>query len=143
MIKLFGIVGLFLLCASCSTNELVVGNTNECINVPWHGYPINGTQVRLLQCYDNPQQQWYFQNGAITGIGGLCLDVLGGQPENGAHIIAVQCNGAPSQQWTYANGQIVGIGGKCIDVANGALFDRVPLIIAPCAPSPSQQWSMH
>ena len=126
-----------------STNQLVSGNTNECVNVPWHGYQIDGTRVRLLQCIGRPNQQWSINNGQIIGVGGACLDVQGGAATDGAGVIFVTCNGSPSQNWSVSNGQIVGIGGKCLDITEGNASDRAPLIIAACSGSPSQHWSVH
>ena len=85
---------------SCASGSLLVAaNTNECVLVPWHGYPIDGTQVRLRQCIGKQQQYWNVANGQITGIGGSCLDVSGAQPVDGARVIYVACNGSPSQHW--------------------------------------------
>ena len=139
-----GALALTVMLSACASgNMLVVANTNECMLVPWHGYPIDGTQVRLRQCIGKQQQYWNIANGQITGIGGSCLDVMGGAPADGARVITVACNGSPSQQWTVANGQIVGVGGKCLDVAGGGERDFLPLIITSCSGAPSQQWSLH
>jgi Ricin-type beta-trefoil lectin domain len=132
-----------MLSACASGNMLVVANTNECMLVPWHGYPVDGTQVRLRQCIGKQQQYWSLANGQITGIGGSCLDVQGSAPVDGARVITVGCNGSPSQHWTLANGQMVGIGGKCLDSLAGTEEDGVPLIITSCTSSPSQQWQVH
>ncbi|HYC09153.1 MAG TPA: ricin-type beta-trefoil lectin domain protein [Steroidobacteraceae bacterium] len=135
---------LLLDLAACASGKMIVGaNTNECVNVPWHGYPIDGTQVRLLYCRGHQNQYWNIADGQITGVGGSCLDVQGGAPVDGAQVIYVACNGSPSQHWSVANGQIVGIGGKCLDIEGGNENDRAPLIITPCTGAPSQQWEVH
>ena len=136
-------LAVLILQGCANTNQLVSGNTNECVNVPWHGYQIDGTQVRLLQCIGRPNQQWSINNGQIIGVGGACLDVQGGAATDGAGVIFVTCNGSPSQHWNTTNGHIVGIGGKCLDITDGNPSDRAPLIIAPCTGAPSQQWSVH
>jgi hypothetical protein len=118
-------LAILLLPGCANTNQLVSGNTNECVNVPWHGSHIDGT------------------HGQVIGVGGACLDVQGGAATDGAGVIFVTCNGSPSQHWNVTNGQIVGIGGKCLDITDGNPSDRAPLIIAPCTGSPSQQWSVH
>jgi ricin-type beta-trefoil lectin protein len=141
---LLGALALTVMLSGCASgNMLVVANTNECMLVPWHGYPIDGTQVRLRQCVGKQQQYWNLANGQITGIGGSCLDVMGGAPVDGARVITVGCNGSPGQHWTYANGQVVGIGGKCLDSLAGTEEDGVPLIITACTGAPSQQWQVH
>ena len=137
-------VALAVMLAACASgNMLVVANTNECVLVPWHGYPIDGTQVRLRQCVGKQNQYWNIANGQITGVGGSCLDVMGSAPVDGARVIYVRCNGSPSQQWSLANGQVVGIGGKCLDSLGGTEEEAVPLVITSCTGSPSQQWQVH
>ncbi len=141
-----------LLCAAvlcgalpgCASGKLLVAaNTNECVLVPWHGYPIDGTQVRLRQCVGKAQQYWTIANGQITGIGGSCLDVNGSAAVDGARVIYVHCNGSPGQQWSYSNGQIVGIGGKCLESLGGTDAEGVPLVINTCNGAPTQQWQVH
>jgi hypothetical protein len=139
-----GVVVLSLSSTSCAGGSLLVAaNTNECVLVPWHGYQIDGTQVRLRQCVGKGQQYWNIANGQITGIGGSCLDVSGGAPVDGARVIYVTCNGSPSQHWIYANGQITGIGGKCLDSLGETDAEGVPLIITSCTGAPTQQWQVH
>jgi hypothetical protein len=131
-----------ILLAACSS-QLVNNASNECANLPWHGYPIDGTPVRLIPCVGRPGEQWNAKNGQITGVGGSCMDVQGSNALDGARVIGVTCNGSPSQNWTPTNGQILGIGGKCLDVAGGGTSDSVPLVIMSCSGAPSQQWSFH
>jgi hypothetical protein len=135
---------LHLSLSGCASGNLLVSaNSNECVLVPWHGYPIDGTQVRLRECVGKQNQYWNVANGQISGIGGSCLDVNGAQATEGARVIYVGCNGSPSQHWSYQNGQIVGIGGMCLQSLGGTEIDGVPLIIAPCNGSPPQQWQIH
>jgi Ricin-type beta-trefoil lectin domain len=137
------LAGLLLLCLASCSSQIVNNYSNECVNLPWHGYPMDGTPVRLLQCIGRQGEQWNVKNGQITGVGGSCLDVEGSAPLDGARVIGVTCNGSPSQNWSVADGHIVGIGGKCLDVASGGAGDFVPLIIMTCSGAPSQQWSVH
>jgi hypothetical protein len=134
------LLGFFL--ASCSS-QLVNDASNQCANLPWHGYPIDGTPVRLIPCIGRQGEQWTVKNGQIIGVGGSCLDVQGSTALDGARVIGVTCNGGPGQNWSVANSHIVGIGGKCLDVAGGAAGESVPLIIMSCSGAPSQQWSVH
>jgi serine protease len=133
---------------SCATGNIIVNsNTNECMNLPYHGYPEDGIQVHILNCRGADNQNWAFtKTGQIIGIGGNCLDVQGSQPVDGSRIIVVACNGRPSQNWGMTNPQgspIVGIGGKCVDILGGNPADHAPLILAPCNGAPSQVWSLH
>jgi hypothetical protein len=145
VLAMLGIVSLLSLgTTSCASGSLLIAaNTNECVLVPWHGHPIDGTQVRLRQCIGKQQQYWNVANGQITGIGGSCLDVSGAAPVDGARVIYVACNGSPSQHWTVANGQIIGIGGKCLDSLGETDAEGVPLLITACSSSPTQQWQIH
>ena len=143
-ILFLAILGALAVSAACSsTNQLVNANTNECVNVPYHGYPVEGTPVRIKQCDPWQNQQWAFNDGHITGVGGFCLDVQGSAAVEGAPINYVPCDGRPSQNWTLVNGVIQGIGGKCVDVQGGAPYNQAPLILATCSGSPTQQWVVH
>jgi len=133
---------LAVLLASCA-NQIVNNANNQCANLPWHGYPVDGTPVRIIPCVGRAGEQWSVKNGQISGVGGSCMDVEGSNPVEGARVIGVRCNGSPSQHWTAANGQIVGVGGMCLDVAGGGAHDFLPLIITSCSGAPSQQWSLH
>src|SRR5277367_4203254 len=102
---------------SCATSrQISSGNTNMCLNVEWHGYPVAGTPLRVKPCDPFRNQQWMLNNGQITGVGGFCLDVQGSEASEGAQVLYVPCNGSPSQNWIAQNGTIVGIGSKCIDI---------------------------
>jgi Ricin-type beta-trefoil lectin domain len=133
---------LTVLLASCAS-EIVNNSNGQCANLPWHGYPIDGTVVRLIPCVGRPGEQWNVKNGQIIGVGGSCMDVEGSNALAGARVVGVSCNGGPSQNWTAANGRIVGVGSMCLDVAGGGTQDFVPLIITSCNGAPSQQWSLH
>lgn len=131
------------LLASCSTtSQITSGNSNQCINVVNHGYPVAGTPLRVKPCDPWRNQQWSISNGQFTGVGGFCVDVQGSAAVDGASVIYVPCSGSPSQMWTSVNGTIVGIGGKCIDVGRDAQA-WPPLIMAPCNGSPSQMWVLR
>jgi Ricin-type beta-trefoil lectin domain len=129
---------------SCATaRQVTSGNSNMCINVENHGYPVAGTPVRIKPCDPWQNQKWVFDKGLITGVGGFCLDVQGSQSAEGNAVIYVPCNGSLSQNWNVVNGTIVGVGGKCIDVGAAAPANWSPLIVATCTGSPTQQWVQH
>lgn len=129
---------------SCATSrQISSGNTNMCMNVENHGYPVAGTPLRMKACDPWRNQQWTLDNGQINGVGGFCVDVQGSAASEGAPVIYVPCNGGPSQRWTVADGAIIGIGGKCIDIGGAVPAYWSPLIIAACTGSPSQQWAVH
>jgi hypothetical protein len=39
-------------------------------------------------------------NGQIVGIGGKCIDVVGGHAQDHAALIIATCTSSPSQQWS-------------------------------------------
>jgi hypothetical protein len=136
-------IGTLSLSSCATTRQISSGNTNMCMNVEWHGYPVAGTPLRVKPCDPWRNQQWFLDKGQISGVGGYCVDVQGSAASEGASVIYVPCSGSPSQQWTLASGTIVGIGGKCIDLGGAAPANWTPLIIASCSGSPSQQWLVH
>src|ERR1700723_1792444 len=101
VLAMLGIVSLLSLgTTSCASGSLLIAaNTNECVLVPWHGHPIDGTQVRLRQCIGKQQQYWNVANGQITGIGGKCLDSLGETDAEGVPLLITACSSSPTQQW--------------------------------------------
>jgi hypothetical protein len=62
--------------ASCAS-QIVNNSNNQCANLPWHGYPIDGTPLRIIPCVGRPGEQWNVKNGQIVGVGGSCMDVEG------------------------------------------------------------------
>jgi hypothetical protein len=141
--SLVSVVFVLASIVSCSTTrQITSGNSNQCMNVENHGYPVAGTPLRIRPCDPWQNQQWSLNNGQITGVGGFCLDVQGSAAVDGAAVIYVPCDGRPSQMWTAVNGTIVGIGGKCIDIGGDA-HAWPPLVIAACTGSPSQMWVLH
>jgi hypothetical protein len=141
------LVGILLVASqlsSCATpRQITSGETNQCINVVNHGYPVPGTPLAMKPCDPWRNQQWMVDKGQITGVGGFCVDVQGGAAAEGTPVIYVPCNGSPSQNWTVANGTIVGIGGKCVDITGGGPVTGAPLILASCNGGPSQRWVLH
>ena len=127
-----------------TTQQFTNNNTNMCMNVINHGSPEPGARVIVRVCDPWRNQQWSFSgSGAITGVGGFCLDVQGGAPVDGAAVIYTPCVNAPSQNWTANNGAIIGIGGKCLDVGGGNPTEGTQLVINACNGSPSQRWVSH
>lgn len=148
MIRLtFVFAGLLLvvasLCSCATSRQISSGNSNMCMNVEWHGYPVAGTPLRVKPCDPWQNQQWTLNKGEITGVGGFCLDVQGSVASDGAPVVYVPCSGVPSQNWSAVNGTIIGIGDKCIDLGGAAPANWTPLVIATCTGSPTQQWAVH
>jgi hypothetical protein len=132
------------LTACATARQVSSGNTDQCMNVEWHGYLVAGTPLRMKPCDPWRNQQWYFNgDGSITGVGDYCIDLEGSQPAEGTRVIYVPCTGSPSQHWTVQGTQLIAVGGKCVDVSGGETDTRAPLVIATCNGSASQQWELH
>ena len=139
---------LVLICSglsACATaRQVSSGNTNQCLNVENHGYPVAGTPLKVKPCDPWRNQQWRFNgDGSITGVGGYCVDVQGSVSTVGAAVIYVPCVGSPSQKWTVNGTQLVGLGGLCVDISGGEPATLAPLVLATCNGSPTQQWLLH
>jgi hypothetical protein len=132
------------LTACATTRQVSSGNTEQCLNVEWHGYPVAGTPLKVKPCDPWRNQQWFFnRDGSITGVGGFCVDVQGSQAAEGTQVIYVPCNGSPSQRWIVNGTQLVGVAGKCVDISGGEPDTLAPLVMAACNGSPTQQWLLH
>lgn len=80
--------------------------------------------------------------GQITGIGGKCVDVAGGNSANGTPVQLHGCNGTVAQQWTRgADGTLRALG-KCLDVTGRATVDGAQLQLWDCGGTPNQQWAV-
>jgi hypothetical protein len=139
---------LILICSAlsaCATaRQVSSGNTNQCLNVENHGYPVAGTPLKVKPCDPWRNQQWQFNgDGSITGVGGYCVDVQGSVATGGAAVIYVPCAGSPSQKWSVNGTQLVGLGGLCVDIAGDEPATLAPLVLATCNGSPTQQWLLH
>jgi Ricin-type beta-trefoil lectin domain len=129
----------------CATAKQVSnGNTNMCMNVEWHGYPVAGTPLRVKPCDPWRNQQWLFnKDGSVTGVGGYCVDTQDGSETEGAQVLYVPCAGTPSQKWTVSGSQLIANGGKCVDVSGGEPNPLASVVLAACNSSPTQQWQLH
>ncbi|MFC0437841.1 SMP-30/gluconolactonase/LRE family protein [Kutzneria buriramensis] len=78
--------------------------------------------------------------GAITGIGGKCLDVTGGASANGTRVQLWSCNAGAAQQWTVGDGSIRALG-KCLDVAGASVQNGAKAQIYDCNGTAAQQWT--
>src|SRR6202012_936132 len=74
--RLMVVVPAALLLAACAS-EIVNNSNGQCANLPWHGYPVDGTVVRIIPCIGRPGEGWNLKNGQIIGVGGSCMDVQG------------------------------------------------------------------
>jgi mannan endo-1,4-beta-mannosidase len=81
------------------------------------------------------------RTGAITGIGGKCVDVAGSSSANGTAVQLYDCNGTAAQQWTVGTDGTIRALGKCLDVTGQGTANGTKLQIWDCNGSGAQQWA--
>jgi hypothetical protein len=80
--------------------------------------------------------------GAITGLGGKCVDVAGANNTNGTAVQLYDCNGTGAQQWTVGGDGSIQALGKCLDVAGANPADGTKVQLWDCNGSAAQQWTV-
>jgi hypothetical protein len=79
--------------------------------------------------------------GAITGYGGLCVDVRGDNPANYTPVQVYTCNGTEAQQWTVVQaGSTLHALGKCMDIDAGGTADGTAVDLYDCNNTGAQVW---
>jgi beta-glucosidase len=111
---------------------------------------INGTQVQIYTCSGAANQSWVSPagsgggttaaTGAVTGYGGLCLDVRSANSADGTPVQVYTCNGTGAQKWTVAaNGTIQALG-KCLDLTGGGTANGTLVDLYTCNGTGAQVW---
>jgi hypothetical protein len=78
---------------------------------------------------------------AITGYGGLCVDVRGGNSANFTPVQVYTCNGTEAQQWTVMQaGSTLHALGKCLDINAGGTADGTAVDLYDCNNTAAQVW---
>ncbi|MFI6445171.1 ricin-type beta-trefoil lectin domain protein [Kitasatospora sp. NPDC050543] len=80
------------------------------------------------------------QAGAITGIGGKCLDMQGGSSANGTPVQIYTCNSGGGQRFA-TNGGLLKVFNKCITAMGTAAGSLVQL--QPCDGTAAQNWTVR
>jgi glucosylceramidase len=89
----------------------------------------------------DPGQPPTGRTGAITGLGGKCLDVTNGSTTNGNLPQLWSCFSGPNQTWTLASdGTVRGLG-KCLDVTGNGTADGSAVQLWDCFGGPNQRWT--
>ncbi|WKX71611.1 ricin-type beta-trefoil lectin domain protein [Streptomyces sp. XD-27] len=81
--------------------------------------------------------------GKVTGLGGKCLDVKGGQVANGTQIQLYTCNGSATQSWILSKDGTFRALGKCLDNARNASTNGNKISLFDCNGGASQRWSVN
>jgi hypothetical protein len=145
---------MFLSCGKMDVGgnlcAMTVDASRKMVNTP--GY------FRLLEntghSIDNERPMWLARQvveflhafsaaATITGYGGKCLDIRGGESRDGAEAQIYTCHGRPNQRWRLTDaGEIRGDGDKCLDVRAGDTRDGALVQIYPCHNGSNQKWTL-
>ena len=80
--------------------------------------------------------------GAITGLGGKCVDVAGASSANGAAVQLYDCNGTSAQTWSRAADNSLQALGKCMDVTGASTADGAKVQLYDCNGTNAQKWTV-
>ncbi|MFJ6436126.1 PQQ-dependent sugar dehydrogenase [Streptomyces sp. NPDC091416] len=81
------------------------------------------------------------REGAITGIGGKCVDVAGGAVADGTQIQLYACNQTAAQRWVVGTDGTLRSLGKCMDVSGGGTANGTKVQLYGCNGSGAQKWT--
>ncbi|MFJ1930723.1 MULTISPECIES: ThuA domain-containing protein [unclassified Streptomyces] len=81
------------------------------------------------------------REGAITGIGGKCVDVAGAASADGTQIQLYTCNQSAAQKWTVGTDSTLRALGKCMDVSGGGSVNGTKVQLYGCNGSGAQKWT--
>jgi len=79
-------------------------------------------------------------SGAVTGIGGKCVDVDNSGTANGTAVRLWTCNGTGAQRWTVQSGTLRALG-KCLDVASSGTANGTLTQLWECNGTGAQTWA--
>ncbi len=79
--------------------------------------------------------------GAITGLGGKCVDVAAADTANGTAVQLYDCNSTAAQTWTVgsADNSIKALG-KCLDVTAASTASGTKIQLYDCNGTAAQKW---
>ncbi|MEU2576414.1 ThuA domain-containing protein [Streptomyces anulatus] len=80
------------------------------------------------------------REGAITGIGGKCVDVANGSSADGTQIQLWTCNQSAAQKWTVAPDDTLRALGKCMDISGSGTADGTKVQLYGCNSTGAQKW---
>ncbi|MEU0144960.1 ricin-type beta-trefoil lectin domain protein [Streptomyces sp. NPDC006288] len=80
-------------------------------------------------------------SGALTGVGGKCLDATGSSGSDGTPVQIWDCTGAANQKWTVPGDGSLRVLGACLDVTSGSTADGAKVQLYTCNGSGAQRWT--
>jgi len=118
----------------------------RCIDVPDRKFA-QGQGLQMLDCNNSPGQTFTYDPASMRiSIGGLCIDVAGGQP--GDLVVLSSCNGGAKQTWKAEQKggftKFVGGNGLCLDIRYGSKESGALVQTWTCGEAePNQLWSLQ
>ncbi|MBE1576406.1 ricin-type beta-trefoil lectin domain protein [Amycolatopsis roodepoortensis] len=131
------------------SKALIAYNTSgvsQNVRVNWGGQSFTYTlpaSTSATFTWSGTQSGGGVRTGAITGLGGKCVDVAGANSANGTAVQLYDCNGSNAQQWSFQADGTVRALGKCLDVTGMSTADGAPLQLWDCAGGPNQRWAAN
>jgi len=80
------------------------------------------------------------KTGAITGIGGKCIDVASANSANGTAVQLWTCNGSTAQTWTVGTDGTIRALGKCMDISAAGVANGTVVQLYDCNGTGAQTW---
>jgi Ricin-type beta-trefoil lectin domain/Lytic transglycolase len=77
---------------------------------------------------------------AITGLGGLCVEVRGARTADFTPVQVAACTGTSAQQWAAGSGGTLRALGKCMGVHHGATANGTTVDLYHCNNTGGQAW---
>ncbi|UMP05839.1 ricin-type beta-trefoil lectin domain protein [Amycolatopsis sp. EV170708-02-1] len=131
------------------SKALIAYNTSgasQNVRVNWGGQSFTYTlpaSTSATLTWSGTQSGGGVRTGAITGLGGKCVDVAGANSANGTAVQLYDCNGSAAQRWSFQADGTVRALGKCLDVTGMSTADGAPLQLWDCAGGPNQRWAAN
>ncbi|WP_371476657.1 arabinofuranosidase catalytic domain-containing protein [Kitasatospora sp. NBC_00315] len=124
----------------------ITGPGGKCADVAGDDTAVNGAAVRLWDCQNYAEDQYWTQQsaGSLSTIG-RCLDITGNETTNGTLVELWDCNGGANQVWKQqSNGSLLNPrSGRCLDSPNASTANGTRLEIWDCNGTSAQTFTLH
>jgi hypothetical protein len=126
--------GLVKVCPGAPENQIDCGGDDY-----FHTNPAAGSYLATHWNVARSQFLVSGSGGAITGIGGKCVDVSGSGTADGTAVQLWTCNSTGAQQWSRSGDTLRALG-KCMDVASSGTADGTVVQLWTCNGTGAQAW---
>ncbi|TDV57854.1 ricin-type beta-trefoil lectin domain protein [Actinophytocola oryzae] len=128
--------GLVKVCPGAPENQIDCGNDDY--------FHLNPPAGSYLATHWNVANSQYLTGssggaGAITGVGGRCVDVQSSNTADGTPVQLWTCNSSGAQQWTVRGGTVSALG-KCLDVSFSGTTNGTQIQLWTCNGTGAQTW---